>query len=821
MKRVFLVLSMVIMGLTIFESCKKSEVTEPVRELTVNNTSLVILRGEKAEVEITGGNDGYQVTASNDKVKPSLKGKKIIIKALECGESTVTLTDAENKSLTIKVTVSAKDIAVNANIVAVQKDQTAEIDIIAGSGSYTAKADNDHVTVVVENNKVKITGVSKGKSTVTVTDTKTNKTVQIAVTVTLSIPDIALDKTTIEVNKDETKEVTAVSGSGSYTAKADNDHVTVVVENNKIKITGVSEGLSTVTVTDNETKKKATVTVTVKESYPDLAVDTEEVKIEKEGSIKVNITDGSGSYKVEANNDNVEVKLTGTEILITGKKVGESEVTVTDTKTNQTVTIGVTIENKTPDIALAKTEVTVIKGKFEEVTVNAGSGSYTAKADNSKVTVTVSGTKIKITGADFGTAKVTVTDTKTQKTATIDVKVVKELKISEADLVIYNQKVTPANAPEKQTKSVSITSGSGNYKVEVTKGANLINAFIVGGNSIKITSKSTDKGVATVLLTDNETSLTKEIEVRVTEPLAVSNSSKIVLFTNTANKEVTFIGYYTTQGDSYDHIEVSSNKTNVATVTKVKTAPYMGIKVQAGNTTGNAVITITDHINTITIDVEVKKAKPFKILAFTSPYDEIDYNQTINLVMDPGAGLMGEVNFYIEGSGQYEFDPATSTLFAANVWESSGDEVLTIMPLGEEGTVNLKVKDVGNNETKNLKLNITEKKPFEVSFTPSSGTCSFDNNPMTEAGKSFEGKVTMKVGDTGTFTLTGGVPGNKYNAEEFEHVNSDPGVITKTSPDGTGTCTITAEKAGTYYLKFNYYGGAAPELKYYKIVVTN
>ncbi len=875
-------------------SCKKDEKTEPIRELKVNKQTITVVIGEETEVKITDGNGGYKLS-SDDNVKTSIKKDVITIEGVKLGKSTVVITDSKQKTTTINVTVTAKNVTLALSKISVKKDESVKVDIttgsgfysakvskgndlvkakiegnkliitaikkgeaeiivtdsktkkitkitvtvtettpdielssnkvsikkgnkievkiIAGSGNYTATANNDNISVKITDSKVVITGNKTGKAKITVKDTKTNKTAEITVTVTETTPDIKLSTNNVEVKKGENIMVDIIAGSGNYTAQANNDNVTVQITNSNLIITGNKAGNTKVTVKDTETNKTAEVTVKVIETVPDIKLSTDNVEVKKGENVEVNITAGSGNYTAQTDNDNVTVQITGDKVLITGSKAGNAIVTVKDTETNKTAKITVTVSETTPDIKLSTDNVEVNKGENVEVEITAGSGNYTAQANNDNVTVQITDSKVIITGSKAGNSIVTVTDTETNKTAEINVVVneviVDNLAISEDGFIdyqgekeirLYNKIVLDINTPDKQEKTVQITSGSGDYEITIESGSNLINAVIEGGNTIKISSTNEEHGEAIVVLKDKVSSQEIRIKVRVVIPLKMSNTSTMEIYANLENTEVTFLNYFTSEDANYDHIQVSSSDDNIATVTKHINEPYMGIKVQAGNTLDNATLTITDLIRTITIEVEVKQAPALKITDALS-------GQEVSGTVDLKVGT--ETMFIVEGSGVYELTPNESDLFTASI-DNFG--YLSINPIAA-GTVDLTIKDISSNETKILTLNITDEQPFAVSFSSNDGA-TFDNTPIEEAGQNMEGTITMSVGQHGTFTLTGG--SGKYSAGGLSG-HGDAGTISFTDPDGTGICEIEALQAGTFYLRLMDYD--ILERKYYKIVV--
>lgn len=229
-----------------------------------------------------------------------------------------------------------------------------------------------------------------------------------------------------------------------------------------------------------------------------LALSTDNVYLKVEGTKQINITSGSGNYIVSSNKTNIATAdLSGTTINVIGKSEGTAEITVTDTKTNQSKKITVNVKN----LVIAKDRVDLKVGGEASINIASGSESYSVSSDKPDVAmVELSGTEVKITGKSKGTAIITVTDNLTEETKEITVKV-NSLEISKTEVSIGIGK----------TAKVEITSGSGDYSVSIDKSE--IAMTEVSGTEVKITGKS--KGIAIITITDNLTKETKQITTKV------------------------------------------------------------------------------------------------------------------------------------------------------------------------------------------------------------------------------------------------------------------------------------------------------------------
>ncbi|WP_172916266.1 leucine-rich repeat domain-containing protein [Capnocytophaga canimorsus] len=149
----------------------------------------------------------------------------------------------------------------------------------------------------------------------------------------------------------------------------------------------------------------------------EMKVENDVLTILEEESKTIKIVSGNGDYQVKSDNDNVAVTEKEGVITIIGQKAGRSTISVTDSK-GKKASISITINT----LVLDKAEVIIQKGEKAMVVIQSGSGIYSVVSDNEPVaTAELSGTNITITAIVDGTATITVTDTKTNKTQQVNV----------------------------------------------------------------------------------------------------------------------------------------------------------------------------------------------------------------------------------------------------------------------------------------------------------------------------------------------------------------------------------------------------------------
>ena len=216
-------------------------------DLTLSETELIMIKGEEpVEISILYGNGGYQVASGNEAIVTAELNEsgKILFTAIETGVTDVTVTDADGKTETVKVTVTENLLKLEDITGRFWKvDETLDIAILSGNGEYTVTSNNESVaTAVIDGDKIKVTGHQKGDAKLTITD-------KMGLTQTINIPvksDMKIDKETIELlvignNKTESK-VTILEGSGDYTLTfGPSVTVTLCQDKKELTIKGVDE----------------------------------------------------------------------------------------------------------------------------------------------------------------------------------------------------------------------------------------------------------------------------------------------------------------------------------------------------------------------------------------------------------------------------------------------------------------------------------------------------------------------------------------------------------------------------------------------------
>jgi len=540
-------------------------VTVKPRGLSLERTALTINAGTTAEVAIFSGNGGYTVqVADNSKVTASVVNNKVRIEAKAAGTTKVTVKDSQNKTAEITVTVNAFSLTLERNAVEVNADAAVEVAITAGNGNYTLQvADNSKVTASVVNNKVRIEGKAAGTTKVIVKDNQ-NKTAEI--TVNVNAFSLTLERNAVELNPDDTAEVSITNGNGNYTLQvADNSKAIATIVGNKVRIEGKAAGTTKVTVKDSQ-NKTAEITVTVRARA--LTLERTALTINAGTTAEVAIFSGNGGYTVQvADNSKVTASVVNNKVRIEGKAAGTTKVTVKDGQ-NKTAEITVTVNAFS--LTLERNAVELNPDDTAEVSITNGNGNYTLQvADNSKVTATIVGNKVRIEGKAAGTTKVTVKDSQ-NKTAEITVTIrARALTLERTTLTI--------NAGT--TAEVAITAGNDNYTLQVADNSKATATIV--GNKVRIEGKAAGTTKVTVKDSQNKTA---EITVTVNAfSLTLERTTLTINAGTTAEVAIT-------AGNGNYTLQVADNSKATATI--------VGNKVRIeGKAAGTTKVTVKDSQN--------------------------------------------------------------------------------------------------------------------------------------------------------------------------------------------------------------------------------
>lgn len=313
---------------------------------------------------------------------------------------------------------------------------------------------------------------------------------------------ISPDNTSVTVEKGETKTVT-YSGTtdGLNPTSVDTSIATASVSGTTVTITGVAKGSTTVTVTSDK-GGTATISVTVEEKEVPLSTMSftpSSLTVTKGTTSTVSVS-GPSQISATANNDNISITTSGTNISVEGKKEGTAEVTV-KADGYETNSFSVKVDAAPlSDMSFDPATVSVKKGADVKVTVKGPSSIKSCTpADTNVFKTQVSGNVITITGLKEGTNVKCTVEAEGYKTGEFTVTVTaadkKDMKVSPSEksitLKAKDEKTYTISEPST-IKAVTVESGKEKY----------VKAEKTGNNTIKITAL--EKGAANVTITADD-----------------------------------------------------------------------------------------------------------------------------------------------------------------------------------------------------------------------------------------------------------------------------------------------------------------------------
>lgn len=146
--------------------------------------------------------------------------------------------------------------------------------------------------------------------------------------------DLTFDRELIEVGIKDSTSFNILTGGDNYKVFSLNPQIIEVsIENNVVKVLGISKGKSSIVISDNNgTYKK--LPVVSKYSTIQLDKDTLSLKLKygsSSSSQSINILQGNGDYKAETDNDSVATASVNNNIIIIyAKAEGSANITITD-----------------------------------------------------------------------------------------------------------------------------------------------------------------------------------------------------------------------------------------------------------------------------------------------------------------------------------------------------------------------------------------------------------------------------------------------------------------------------------------------------------
>lgn len=282
------------------------------------------------------------------------------------GTAKITLTQAADdthNSGTITFNVTVNDIRHTSQLaltsdaeLTIEKGNTSNIAVENAAGTLTYTSDAPSIATVSETGI--ITAVGYGTTTITVSDAGDASTKPGKVTVKVTVPDnrtasnLAVESDNITVDRNGTVNISVTAHTGAVSYRSADESIATVDANGVV--TGVLAGETSIVVTDagSETVLPGTISidVTVNDTRAEsqLAITSGtniEIEMANSRTATITTTGAAGALSYESSDESIAS--VSAEGVITGKKAGTIEITVSDAGNNSykpgTATITVTV----------------------------------------------------------------------------------------------------------------------------------------------------------------------------------------------------------------------------------------------------------------------------------------------------------------------------------------------------------------------------------------------------------------------------------------------------------------------------------------------
>lgn len=231
---------------------------------------------------------------------------------------------------------------------------------------------------------------------------------------------------------------------------------------------------------------------------------SERIEVRVGETVRTPISGGKSPYIATPADDKISVKVEGSEVVVTGERVGESSVRVTDAN-GISKTIIVVVRPGSFDIEVPSEGVilyTKSPDNTKQLTISGGSGNFSAVAGNGHLRAEIVSGKLSLTGLTRGISLVTVRDQEHSTERQLSVKVYEHLVLDKETVVV------------KQGASaiVNIVEGERSYEISSNPDATYAIANLVGTT---VTIEGKRVGTTTFVIKDQVTQEVKTVTVRV------------------------------------------------------------------------------------------------------------------------------------------------------------------------------------------------------------------------------------------------------------------------------------------------------------------
>ena len=595
-------------------------------------------------------------SADPTKATASVSGSTLSITGVAAGTATITVTASDgrltvpqtftatvgdNQAPTAVGSISAQTLGVATNPKPIDVSGNFS-DADGDTLTYTASSsDETKATASVSSSTVSLTGVAAGTATITVTasDGAATATQTIAVTVTTNRAPTATTITAQTVGVGTNAKLIELSGKFSdadgdtltYTASSsDKAKATVSVSGSTLSVTGVAVGSAAITVTasDGSLNVAQTFSVTVKTNnaptrsgaFPNWTL---RVPSSLTFDLGTKFSDPDGdtlTYTAASSNlEMVSLRISGSNLTVTAKRIGVVGATTSgNTGISVVASDGLLDSGSTGSVL----DLTIIPRRNNKAVQKVGSIAarsvsatqsasvdvaryfsdadgdammYAASsADTAKLTTSVTGSTVTLTGVALGTAEITVTADDGQgskATQKFDVTVTGN-RAPIASASIPGQTVSVGSSSATLDLSGYFSDPDGDtLTYTATSGATRVATVSVSDSTLTLTGVATGTAPITVTASDGSLSGSQTVSVAVINNRAPTTVGTIATQTVTAGnsaKQIDLSGYFSDpDGDSLSYAASSSAVSNATVSVSNATLTLSGVAV------GSSTVTVT------------------------------------------------------------------------------------------------------------------------------------------------------------------------------------------------------------------------------------
>lgn len=177
---IFTGIALLVFPLLALFSCDDKEdvpaIKEEPSELVIGQEKMLVVVGKQAELEIVEGNSGYRAFSLNEEVATvALTGSKLVIDAVERGNTTIIVSDASGQYRSVTVTSYYDSILVEKTkmdfSLPIGTTKDGSIKILQGNGDYKAESsDPAAVSVRIEGESLLLTAMKESEVDIVMTD---------------------------------------------------------------------------------------------------------------------------------------------------------------------------------------------------------------------------------------------------------------------------------------------------------------------------------------------------------------------------------------------------------------------------------------------------------------------------------------------------------------------------------------------------------------------------------------------------------------------------------------------------------------------------